>query len=582
MHGLGPGLLLAIFALLWLGGALDASWRYDDGFHLDFARHLSPWQYFLDSAVARAQSGVHLTPWNTLFYDLNIALFGARPGLHYLHLLVVVFVTAWLAYALARTFAGSLPSLGAALVFLAGAPTFQVANELMAGHYAYGLLFAAGAALAFVCHRARGSLVWLGLSVALYLAACASKEVFAPLPLILLALPGAPLRRRLLEIAPFAAVAGVYLAWRFAVLGVLVGGYGHEPLPVGATLRGLLELPRILSASPDWAAPRPIVLSAALAAAVALALRRGRSAVLLLGAGIVAAGLPLYVLARMSLLETPGRYLYVPWFLLSLLFASLISTMPVGRSGQGVLMLGLVSVAALSTGAHRPLSAADARPSEALYSVIAEHEPGERILLPAETQYPLMYQMFAFAHARITQAPYRRDLLIASSVDLCRALHAGERVLAYDPVRERFGEAAPDALWKTAAALDERRRTCFDPDELRPQPLSVELGFADGFLNWRLGPHAGGAWRYLFDGLPVCPVIPAAGGYPLAARPMTLRFLYESPQGRRTVSPVFELGPEAPGPIDWSGVAEQRIETLTRAQCMGRGMRAQARRPASP
>lgn len=51
-----------------------AGWRFDNGFHLNFAIDYTPWQYFFIPEILRLQSGANLTSWNALFYDLNLSL----------------------------------------------------------------------------------------------------------------------------------------------------------------------------------------------------------------------------------------------------------------------------------------------------------------------------------------------------------------------------------------------------------------------------------------------------------------------------------------------------------------------------
>lgn len=176
---------LFLFCAMYLTEGMGGYWRFDDGAHLDFVFQHSPLQYFFDPEIAKAQAGVFITPWNALFYDINLAFFRLDVKYHYLHLLVVIFATALVIRRIASFFMDSVSSFAVSLFFLAGIPTFRVSNELMTGHYAYGLLFACASLYLFVKYFRAGMSWYLLGSAICYLLAVSCKEVFIPLPMIL-------------------------------------------------------------------------------------------------------------------------------------------------------------------------------------------------------------------------------------------------------------------------------------------------------------------------------------------------------------------------------------------------------------
>lgn len=217
--------ILALTCLSLHYSALVSGWRYDDPAHLYFVAQYSPWEYFFIPEVMLQQSWAHITPWNALFYEIGIPLFGLDPFGHYAHLLVILFLTAVATFFLLQLWLGPWPALAAALLFLAMPATAVVGQLLMTGHYAYGLLFSILAIHTFVISLRHQR---LGLSIAaafFYALACWSKELYVPLIGVLLFLPESHWRQRLLALIPMIVVAAIYTAVRLGVIGI--GGYSQ-------------------------------------------------------------------------------------------------------------------------------------------------------------------------------------------------------------------------------------------------------------------------------------------------------------------------------------------------------------------
>ncbi len=208
---------------------LSAGWRFDDGAHLYFAATYSPWEYFFIPEIIRQQSWANFTPFNALFYDLGLPLFGLNPTGHYAHMLLVLWLTAIVTYFLLRLWFTALTALLSAALFITMPATSAIAQMLMTGHYAYGLLFSV---LMFLCF-AQGlqkNDIRFTLSAALFYAlACWSKELYVPLIAVLLFLPVDDWKKRFFHLRPFILVAIVYTIYRVIVLEG-IGGYGTSSL----------------------------------------------------------------------------------------------------------------------------------------------------------------------------------------------------------------------------------------------------------------------------------------------------------------------------------------------------------------
>ncbi len=110
-------------------------------------------------------------------------------------------------------------------MFLAGYPSNIVVQQLMSRHYLEGLIFSI-LSLIFFLPSDRGNKKNI-VSALCYLLASLEKEIFLPLPLVLLFLSkqkGKNLTAAINEISPHLAMSLAYIPWRIYMLGG-VGGY---------------------------------------------------------------------------------------------------------------------------------------------------------------------------------------------------------------------------------------------------------------------------------------------------------------------------------------------------------------------
>jgi hypothetical protein len=536
----------------------SAYWRFDDGSHLEFVTRYGAFQYFFVPEITRAQSGIHLTPWNALFYDLGLAAAGDWPAAHYAHLLMVIAAASVTAFTLQCRVAGVVAALTASLVFISGYPTLIVANELMSGHYAYGLLFAGLAAVCFLRYLRVGSRWALWTSAGFYLLGSACKEIFTPLPAILFFLGERALRERVFGIVPFALVSVFYLGWRVAVLGNLSAAY--VPVDV-AVLERALELGRFVGFLfySSWPfLPAAVVLGGATIAAVAAVVQRlGVRGALILGASFAVLVLPLWVLTGRGLLEAPSRYLFVPWFMLSLLVGYAVGQI---RGGVKLKFVAGGAVIASALGVslgHQELGQAeDASLLEAIYEGVSQLENDEFILLPSQEdilQVSGLARKFCIAHQRLTGKPCRSDMFIASRTALDRILQLGGKVYAYDPSCRCLNHAPVESLRRRADELDRIRCQGSAPGVASSHPLSVQVWLREGHLHWTLGPYSSGQYQVYMDGLPIPHRVPPEGRSPFAPRAVELQVSYSSLQGWTVLSPELTFDPAQVSGLNWSG-----------------------------
>ena len=245
-------LILAAVTLVMHHSALNGFWRSDDGWLLGFAACYAPWEYFFLPSFTREIANAFVTPWLPLTYDINLALFGLNPLGHYAHQLVSLWLAAYMSFLVLRLWVGLGWAVFGAVLFLVGAPTVYIAQELMTGHYLEGLIFACVAIYGFVRAMRGDGKYWLALGVLGYALACTCKEIYVPIPVLLLALPEGNWKKRFRFFVPFLVITLLYLCWRIIVLGIVVGGYQKESsiihfvLSLGTALPTYVKLPTLL------------------------------------------------------------------------------------------------------------------------------------------------------------------------------------------------------------------------------------------------------------------------------------------------------------------------------------------------
>ncbi|MEW6039836.1 MAG: hypothetical protein AB1648_16575 [Pseudomonadota bacterium] len=335
-------LLALTFALH--GDALRMGFGRDDGGGLVQAARLSPADYFFDPPTSAAVSGGSISPWHALVYDVNILLFGLDPYWHHFHLVFVLWLTSLATYFLLRSWLTPGWSLLGTALFLTGAPTVYVSHEEMSGHYLYGLIFCILSIQFFISSESRHSGKYGAASALFYLLSVASKEIYVPLPLVLLLYPAGNSRRRLQKTLPHWMILACYAIWRYLAFGgSLVGPKGLGAHPLDAITH--------LAAIPDRLVGGSVFLAAAAIAFTASGIARLRGRQWLFLPSILAALLlPLVPVAVNPGFSAPNRLLYLAWWAVCAAFSWSGFMIPARLQKPALLLMaGLCVSSALAT-----------------------------------------------------------------------------------------------------------------------------------------------------------------------------------------------------------------------------------------
>jgi len=254
-------LWLAALTLILHHSALNGYWRWDDGTHLLRATQYTWQAVFLDPEVMRTVSGNQIAPWNLFLYQLNRLFFGANVQGYYTHHLISLWLAAAAIFALLRQWLPTSRAWVAPTLLLAGMPTFQMAQQLMVGHYLYGLIFAA---LGLSLHIRAGRIThpfspnaWVArlASAVLYALACLCKEIYVPwvllwviLPLVRTPrarIPPKALLQAIKHAFPVLAVAATYTLYRLHIFQG-VGGYLQGAAHITVLLQSIGDIPAAL------------------------------------------------------------------------------------------------------------------------------------------------------------------------------------------------------------------------------------------------------------------------------------------------------------------------------------------------
>lgn len=438
-------LAAAVFTLAVNGSSLSMGFGRDDGANLFNAVRLSPLTYFLDPPTLKAVSAYALTPWNLLVYSIGVALFGLDPAWHHFHLLVVVTACGFLTYWFLHLWLSPAMSLLGALLFLSGTPVMFISHEIMSGHYLYGLLFTIAASLCFVQAVRSGRWLPAAASALFFLLACACKEVFVPLPVVLLFLPEGRLVERLRASASLWLVVGGYFGWRWEVFeGHLLGPRGVG-IDATVALRQFARIPSLLFGA-LWILP-----GAALALALWRASARGSTAVFaLVLAGVLLA--PLLPVTSGVGVRIPDRLLFLVWWVsASLLAIAAARVLGRWRFAPGLLIVILIAgQLVISLPWRRELAAINEKWAAWYGWVLSDASPGNLLLL-ADTDYfwqKAHIDGLRMAAQELGLSHNRRGRVIADTEGLAQSgPGAPEQYLVFDERTRVLRPAADTAEW---------------------------------------------------------------------------------------------------------------------------------------
>lgn len=214
---------LLIFVAWSTGGRLIVGWSADDGAHLRFSSLYRIGDFLFSPELLWIASFAHLTPLLNLFYSFNLEQFGLNTIAWRLSMVVLSVMTVAAFYAAIKQYMRSSLALFVAMAWALSVPFFYTAATFMTSHYMIGMLAASICVWCYARWVRNGSWHHLVGAAFFYAMAAFSKEVFLPLPGLLLL--QRPWRRSILGMAPLAMVLSIYLTSRYFVLGTFIGGY---------------------------------------------------------------------------------------------------------------------------------------------------------------------------------------------------------------------------------------------------------------------------------------------------------------------------------------------------------------------
>jgi hypothetical protein len=510
--------LLGVEVWLLYRKALGLWWTYDDP---NILRTLFDYRFIDIFTNARVWPQQLFTPLLLVAFEGEWKLFAFEPSRWYAMQLAIAWVTAFLIYAAVRQFVDAKRAFIAAVLFTAGPPLCSVVTQLSTLHYYLAISFCALAVALYAIAVRRLSVLAAALSVACYFLAMMGKEVAIPLPLLLLALPLRDLRTRFRFVIAHGIAAIAYFAWRYAVLGTLLGAYGWK---IDAA-----EWPRLIILLPwriaQGAAGAGVVFGIALVAIMTLTIVlgvRNRQALLLVIAAIVVFGGPMLPLAK----EVNRRYVVVPWLAWSVAFAAATTR----RSSRTAAAL-LLAAPLLAIGANRqewrhefPLRRRMAEEARFFfYDQPADALLRRPLIPPAALGEVKWLQTIHFG--RPAGAWFYDDIF------LCGGGAGGKRVFEYE--RNGIVEITPRVAAIATRHCGSIRATA---------PLAADFRFRKPALYWSLGPYADGKYSAVIGNGVQAFEIPRRDALQLPGMTgLALRIRYDSPAGWTTYSPELTL-----------------------------------------
>jgi hypothetical protein len=519
-------LVLAGVAALY-ADATKLSWTYDDAFLLRVVGSAEVDDYFVSPTFWRSMPAQMFVPLLLVWYEGGSRAVDDADGGFYIPAIALLLTALLAVFAALRLWVGAVESLAGVAMIGLGPPVVSLVTQLMATHYLIALGFVALSVGAFTKALRSRSLAWATVSALFYLCAMLAKEVAIPLPALLLLLTWRrPSWGRLPAGPTFAIPHGMalilYFAWRKAMIGVFLGGYGW------ATTRDTV-LPLLRSLPRQWAtsiAPPQtwiaVLLALVLLVPIALRLRSRRFAFALLLA-LGAAILPVLPVSR----EMQPRYVFASWVTLVVFFVVAVQAWP--PKMRALCCAIAVAVVAIAQRAEwrDVYPTAERMSAEARFVLTAP--PGATLRLPRTP--PAAMGELQFLRAAEGSAPglqwFYDDLY------LCAGRHRGRQLYEYSAARHAMVDVTP-------AAEGIARRYCASVRD--DVPLQADFRFENGTLHWTFGPYERGTWHVVFGEGVQAFIVPRRDAYILGNMPgIALRVRYDAPEGWVTYSPEIAL-----------------------------------------
>lgn len=290
--------LVVPLALFWVlyGHILGHWWTYDDLDILHYVDVIGPTAGFHDPALKYN----FYTPLQHFSLGMDYLLFGLEPVGYYWHHLLSMSLVLITAFYFLRRFLSAIQVSMTLGIFIVLLPTAQITNFLMVRHYVEGLIFALLSLIAFCKGIENYDRRWLILGSVFYFVSTLAKEIYVPLPALLLLLPIGSIVDRIRSSLPFIVATAVYTLLRFYMLGnEVVTGYSGQ----FSSWSAIAEMPKNIAAQMGWRYWWQLPLFTMVLTGIGYSLTRKPVAILITGVSLLALVLlPLFpVLGRLAI-----------------------------------------------------------------------------------------------------------------------------------------------------------------------------------------------------------------------------------------------------------------------------------------
>ena len=545
------GLLALSTAVILVVGlnlsALGGNWRWDDSVILLHIVEFELPQTFLLPQVWQELSRTNLMPLLVASFNLDLALFGLEPQLFYAHQLLVILLVAAALYSLLRLYVQKSFAVVGSLLFLIGSPVAIVAQQLMSRHYIEGLLFCLTALICQINYLRRHNLVWLVAGTFLYLLAVLAKEIYVPLVILLLFVPESRFSVRIKGACPHILVALTYVFWRTNMLGSMLGGYTDpavyfDPAFVPQVMGTFITFPRLLLGE-FWLLPTLCY--------VALITTYGfvcRSWMLFSALVLALVLLPLVPLVQSPGINSPDRYLLLPWcvVIFSLIYcASSLYQRPnieVALWQRMAIGIVIISVAGVAFSRQREV-AANVLETADEYDVLAEFiwagEESQSFVPGPETN-----QAFWF----ITGL---RDLKTRWLAGQSSPVPVPDDIFLNATTGVLFEYSKDCRCMLDISETIASRRTALQSSLDAEAELRLQITYEDGQFAWDVGPYQAGNYAFVSQDMGKVPVPPQGQVGATIPDGAALLLRYDSPQGWVTYSSPHQVF-RTPTAIAWA------------------------------
>jgi len=498
-------------------------WIWDDTYLLHIVSEHRMLDYFAGGSVWRSMPQQLFTPLLTTSYEAELALFGPNAvAFHVVHLIELAALAIALAFAL-RLWMSRAAAACASFLFLVGTPTVVMASELMLMHYIESVILSILAAALFARAMRSGRKLPLIASALLYFLAMLAKEIAIPVLLVLLILPERDFRARLRAVWPHGLALIIYFAWRFAILGKVIGGY--------VWTFGLAELPLLLMrtiarivgtfAGPRLAIGIPFVVLIVFGMLLRL---RSRFSVVAIAVAFTAAIGPIIPVA----VYYDHRFAWCAWICTAIVFAAGADTLRDRRLALSIMIAAPLLGAVVNRQQWKSAFDLAKRLSDEGI-VFRDLEAGDALRMPA-TVPGVMFQV-EWVKEFLLHRP-AGTLWFYDDLYLCSG-QKPRRVFGFDERTKQVREITAEI-----PAIASRYCASF-----RDAPLKLHFHYEASrhLLNWDLGPYEDGYTFVAGNGFLAYEVERHGGLQLFGMKDQTFRVRYRSPAGWVTYSPELTL-----------------------------------------